>query len=230
MRLEDTKDWKAIKKSLSTASLVDVASEHKVNAGSIAAAIKRTGFEREAVRTHEALPPEPTAKRSRGPSKAHLLAPYENDLGKEPDAAIARKANVSTRTVASYRQRLNISGYNRWADETRKRTQKRRSAIDPFKQYVGVETDAEVGKRAGVTAQAVRNYRSKLGIGAAKRRSRKQLPNTEGGLSAWRVEFEHNGSEVSRVVAASSLDDALSTAREGGLGAVVAISRLGRML
>lgn len=230
MRLEETKGWKAIRKDLMSATLVDVAKLHEVNAGLIAAAIKRTGFTREAIRSHEDLPPEPSEGRKKGPSKAHLLEPYEELLGKEPDAAIARKAGVSTRTVATYRQRKQIPGYNRWLDDSRSRKQTRRSAIDPYKEFVGVETDAEVAKRAGVTAQAVRNYRSKLGIVAAKRRKRSGSESRLGTTDAWRVEFEGQTAVVARIVSAASLDEALSTSRSAGLGAVVGISKIGQML
>jgi len=230
MRLEDTSDWKAIKSALGRSSLVDVATTHGVNAGAIAAAIKRTGLERKPVMAHEDLPPEPVARKTKGPSKAHMLEPFVARLGKEPDAAIAKRANVSTRTVASFRSKLNISGYNRWTDTTRERTQKRRSAIDPYKKHLGVETDAEVGKRAGVTAQAVRNYRSKLGIAAANRRRGPKGMASSSRQSAWRVEFDASGGSVARVVTAETLDDALTRSRAAGLGQVVAIARLGQVL
>ncbi|MFT5458209.1 MAG: hypothetical protein ACI9K2_004714, partial [Myxococcota bacterium] len=157
-------------------SILGLAREFSVPAGQIAAALKRTGkTRRPRGATPEALPPEPeeAAQDSRAGSKSHLVEAYGHMLGKVPDAEVAKLAKVSTRTVAAYRARHKIVGYDRWSDPKRERKQNRGSRIDPFRELVGVKPDSEVAKLAGVSPQAVRNFRAKNGIPAPGRAASK---------------------------------------------------------
>ena len=168
--LENTPVWVELEPQLDKLPLLELAKTYDVQAGQIAAALKRTGRKRQVRGEGEgALPPEPEeAAASKSGSKSHLVEEHKELLGKVPDAEVAQLANVSTRTVAAYRARNKIPGYDRWADPQRERKQRRGSRIDPFRDLVGVEPDAEVAKKAGVSPQAVRNYRSKNKIPAPK--------------------------------------------------------------
>lgn len=234
--LENTEVWVSMQSDLNQMSLVDVASKYEVKAGSIAAAMRRTGTKRQ-VRVHDGmgLPPEPdeAADASGVASKQHLIEPYKDALGHEADSVIAKKAGVSARTVAAYRKRLQIPGYNRWADPERSRTQKRRSKLDPYRDMVGTVTDAAMAKKAKVSIQAVRNYRVKHGIpssrsrgGAAAQNARTPSRKSSAGVGeeiAWRITFE--GREV-RVGFASSLSEVIERAAASGLGDITQVERL----
>ena len=240
--LENTEVWTSVQADLNRMSLVEVAAKYEVKAGSIAAAMRRTGTKRQ-VRVQEdlALPPEPDDTRGSGSaSKQHLMEPYKALLGNESDSAIAKKAGVSARTVAAYRMRLNIPGYNRWSDPKRSRTQKRRSKLDPFRDVVGTVTDAAVAKKAKVSIQAVRNYRVKHGIPSSRSRARVSQKSGEaarpvatGGKSpetAWKISFEGvNGQEV-RIGFAASLGEVIERAAASGLGEIIQIEKLGLRL
>jgi hypothetical protein len=240
--LENTEVWMSVQADLNRMSLVEVAAKHGVKAGSIAAAMRRTGTQRQ-VRIEEdvALPPEPEdAGGSGSASKQHLMEPYRGLLGKESDSVIAKKAGVSARTVAAYRMRLKIPGYNRWSDPKRSRTQKRRSKLDPFRDLVGTVTDATVAKKANVSIQAVRNYRVKHGIPSSRSRARTvQKSGAEvrhvstvgqGTETAWKISFEGPRGQEVRIGFAASLGEVIERAAVSGLGEIIQIEKLGLRL
>ena len=240
--LENTELWVAVQADLNRMSLVEVAAKYEVKAGSIASAMRRTGTTRQ-VRVQEdlGLPPEPEESQGSGSaSKQHLMEPYRDMLGKESDSAIARKAGVSARTVAAYRMRLKIPGYNRWSDPKRARTQKRRSKLDPFHDLVGTVTDAAVARKAGVSIQAVRNYRVKHGIPSSRSRARSGPKSVvavqqvsaggTGNETAWKISFEGpQGLEV-RIGFSVSLGEVVERAHACGLGEIIQIEKLGLRL
>ena len=241
--LENTEVWVSMQSDLNQMSLVDVASKYAIKAGSIAAAMRRTGTKRQ-VRVHDGmgLPPEPdeAGDVSGVASKQHLMEPYKDLLGKESDSVIAKKAGVSARTVAAYRKRLKISGYNRWADPGRVRTQKRRSKLDPYRDMVGTVTDAAMAKKAKVSIQAVRNYRVKHGIPSSRSRGRADaqkapaLPRTStvssGEEIAWKITFEGSQGRQVRVGFARGLAEVIERADAAGLGDITQVERLARRL
>ncbi|MEZ4319704.1 MAG: hypothetical protein R3F61_19465 [Myxococcota bacterium] len=117
----------------------------------------------------DALPPE--AGETRPGSKDDRIEPYREMLGSVPDSDVAKKAGVSVRTIASFRSRNQISGYKGRATP-RKERKPRRSRIDPFAELVGKVPDRVVAEKAGVTLNAVRNYRAARGITSSRQRSR----------------------------------------------------------
>jgi len=240
MRKIETNDWwPQLVELKDELSLRELAERFGVTPGAVSAALKRNGIERKPAppgprsRRKQALPPEPGEVGGvGGRSKSHLIEPYEELLGKRPDGEIAKKAGVSVRTVANYRSRKGIGGYS--GPKRRGKDRKpRRSKIDPFRELLGQVPDRVVAEKAGVSLNAVRNYRVKRGI-AARGRGRPpagtvpppgQVPTTVSGTVAWKV---HLGSGEVVAVAASSLSDAATRAQ--ALGDVVSLERVGRLV
>jgi len=147
-------------------------------------------------------------------------------LGTVPDADVAKKAGVSVRTIASFRARHGIPGYSGPRRPSKNR-RPRTSRIDPYQSLLGTVPDRVVAERAGVSLNAVRNYRVKRGIQAARRRSghavdavvvTEPLENGEllSGAQAWKVTIVQNGKEQARVVVASTLVEAATRAAQSG--------------
>ena len=263
--LENTSGGLDLEPKLDTHSIVALSKEYAVPAGQIAAAVKRTGRKR-VVRSPsgEELPPEPeessTGQRAakgaartgarRGGAKSRILEEHRALLGTVADAEVARITGVSPRTVATFRARHGSPGYQRWSDANRDRSQKRPSRIDPFVEHVGNAPDVEVAAMAGVTPQAVRNYRKKNGIAAPTRRSRRAArapspsraappapkpertaPSSTAELAVggfgWLVTFS---SGERRIVSAPTATTLIARASAAGLGSVTAIERLDPML
>lgn len=165
--LENEPWWKDLLGKKDTHSLRDLASEFNTTPGAISLALKMTGTARKP--RGESLPPEPTEPARQG-SKDRLIEPHLKLLGTVPDAEVARRAGVSVRTIASYRARNQISGYKgRSVPTYRKR---RRSRIDPYAEIVGKVPDRVVAEKAGVTLNAVRNYRATRGITSSRQRKK----------------------------------------------------------
>jgi len=155
--------------------------------------------------------------------------PFLEELGKVPDADIADKAGVSVRTVASFRSRHDIAGYS--GPRRRKSGRKRRaSRVDPFADLLGTVPDRVVAEKAGVSLNAVRNYRVKHGIPAAGRGRPKAgtVPppgassTTNQGDVAWQVML---ASGESVAVIAKDLVGAAEVAKR--VGSVAEIRRVG---
>ncbi|MCB9676847.1 MAG: hypothetical protein H6737_17160 [Alphaproteobacteria bacterium] len=167
MGLESKPWWKDLLARKDTMSLRDLAAEFQTTPGAISLALKRTNTSR--VPQGEALPPE--AGDPRPGSKDEKIEPYREMLGSVPDAEVAKKAGVSVRTIASYRSRNQIEGY-RGRSAPRKERKPRRSKIDPFADLVGTVPDRVIAEKAGVTLNAVRNYRAARGITSSRQRAR----------------------------------------------------------
>ena len=106
-----------------------------------------------------------SASDSRKGSKDALIMAHIAKVGNMPDSRLAAEIGVDGRTIASFRKRNNISVYRVTKDKGRViKTRKRRSKIDPYLDMVGSNPDRSVAEAAGVTINAVRNYRKKNGI------------------------------------------------------------------
>ena len=114
-----------------------------------------------------------------------------------------------------------------------------RSRVAAFIDDLGVISDAEIAKRAGVTSAAVHQYRTRLGVSRAPRtgpaegveRARAVVAAADPRLvspeeaHAWRVAFVGPGVEVTRIVVATSVAAAGELASRWG--EVLRIERLG---
>lgn len=226
MPLEHTDAWSQILDLKDELTLKQIGDRFKVSPGEVSAAFSRTrtrwgplpGMQPAA---EDELPPEPgeevavAASESdlapaRPGSKDPLILAYMDLLGRRPDAEVAERAGVSVRTVASFRARHGIAGY---AGPRRKaaRPRKRRSKIDPHVELVGKMSDQEVAERAGVTLNAVRNYRQKHGIAAP------DAGTSPPGLQAWRVVAERAGVTVRGIILARTPVEAALKAVAKGL-------------
>lgn len=252
MRKIETYDWwpelLALKDEL---SLRELAERFDVTPGAISAAFKRTGTTRKpappgprALRKRRDedggdLPPEPgdgddlyedgeEPPRPRPGSKdTHILDNYDL-LGEVPDAEVARRAGVSVRTIASFRARHNIPGYS-GPRRTSSSRGPRLSKIDPFSDLLGKVPDRVVAERAGVSLNAVRNYRVKRGIPAAGRTATlTPVPST--GAKAWKVTIRTGQVDAERVVVADGLVQAATLAEQASPGQVVGIHLVGDVL
>lgn len=167
MGLENEPWWDELVQKKDSHSLRELADTFGVSAGAISLALKRTNTSKVPQGTEPVAPPSAT---NRPGSKDFLLEPMLDQLGSVPDADIAKSAGVSVRTVASYRARNNIAGYTgRSAPSQRRR---RRSKIDPFVDLLGTVPDRVVAEKAGVTLNAVRNYRANRGIVSARQQAK----------------------------------------------------------
>jgi len=252
MRRIETNDWwpelVGLKDEL---SLRELAEKFKVTPGAISAAFKREGITRRPAppgprarrkpRASDELPPEPgeasAAPEPRPGSKDAQIEPHRHLLGKVPDPEVAELAGVAQRTIAHYRKMRGIPGYSG------PRTTKaggRKSKIDAYQHLLGVEHDRVVAMKAGVTINAVRNYRTKRGIPAATGRPSAETPRsavprssesngaapTPNGVhlaAAWLGVAGEGEARQQRVVVADSITDAARQAEAAGLGHVISL-------
>ena len=245
-RLEQEEWWDDLVSLKDELSLRELSERFKVTPSAISNALRRNRLERRpapsgprayrAVRTKSMyrisndVPPTSTPEPLIRPgSKDSLLQPAFHLLGKLPDAEIAERCGVSIRTVASYRARHNIAGYSGPRKRQTPTKKVHQSKIDAFANLIGIESDKEIARRAGVTLNAVRHYRMTRGIiqaGAANRpvdTSSRSL----GTVYGWMVRFEKGGASQQRVVTGDSLETVAQRAKAAGLGAVIGIERLG---
>ncbi len=187
--------------------------------------------------------PSATEGKAQGRGTDQRIRHYVDLLGTRPDGEIAAKAGVSVRAVSDYRTREGIKGYT--GPKRRGKDRKpRRSKIDPFREQLGQVPDRVVAEMAGVSLNAVRNYRVKRGI-AARGRGRPKAgtvpppgqanapvpvaaspPVAPSGTSmVWKVRLG-DGDVVA--VAATSL--ALAATRAEALGDVVSMEKVGRLV
>ncbi|MCB9791915.1 MAG: hypothetical protein H6741_04235 [Alphaproteobacteria bacterium] len=132
-------------------------------------------------------PPPPPAPRGRAANTARKIEPYIDMLGTVPDSEIASLAGLSAQTVARFRRDRGVDAFRGRgsgkeeaapaptpvADTSDAGESKRggRSKVAPFADQLGVLSDAEIADKAGVTVNAVRNYRNRKGIPAPSRAS-----------------------------------------------------------
>ncbi len=240
MRRIETFDWwpdlLALKDEL---SLRELANRFEVTPGAISAAFKRTGTARKPAppgpralrkrrKSVDSLPPE-AGENGTGPrpgSKDQLIENHQHLLGVVPDSDVAKKAGVSVRTVASYRSRNGVPGYTGPRRPSAKR-RPRTSRIDPFQKLLGTVPDRVVAEQAGVSLNAVRNYRVKRGIQAARRRTADETvapqpakadAETMTGAQAWRVTIANGPGVQERVVVANDMVEAATRATQSANG------------
>lgn len=163
-----------------------------------------------------------------GSKDAQILEHWDL-LGQVPDREVAEKADVSVRTIASFRARHDIAAYS---GPRRRSARKRRSRIDPYEHLLGKVADRVVAEKAQVSLNAVRNYRARRGIPAA-RRAATETPAAEG-QQAFRVSILVGEREIERVVLADDLVDAARAgaraARTDVGGELVAVRWVGALL
>jgi len=248
-RIETFDWWPQLVRMKDELSLRELAEKFEVTPGAISAAFKRTGLARKPAPPgprarrrgrgdDETLPPEPGEDLSARPgSKDHRILPHAHLLGSVPDADVADKAGVSVRTIASFRARNLIAGY--------KGPRRRRSAIrtgrgskvDAFVHLLGKVPDRVVAEQAGVSLNAVRAYRTRMGISAAGRGRPPGvrddtsylalLGGNGGGAGAWKVVASIGDTRLVRVVVARSAADAAARAEAAALGQVVSLEFIG---
>ncbi|MEO0602943.1 MAG: hypothetical protein AAF211_15995, partial [Myxococcota bacterium] len=186
------------------------------------------------------LPPEPGEASSASPeprpgSKDALIEPHRHLLGKVPDPEVAELAGVAQRTIAHYRKLRGIPGYS---GPRSNKGGGRKSKIDAFQHLLGVAHDREVAMKAGVTVNAVRNYRTKRGIAAAPPRASGDAPavvaraNGTNGVhsAAWLVVVGEGDISEQRVVVANSVSDAARQAEAAGIGRVVSLKYVAQLV
>jgi len=248
-RIETFDWWPQLVRMKDELSLRELAEKFEVTPGAISAAFKRTGLAR------KPAPPGPRARRrgrgsdatfppeagddlsARPGSKDHRILAHAHLLGRVPDADIAEKAGVSVRTIASFRARNLIAGY--------KGPRRRRSAIragrgskvDAYMHLLGKVPDRVVAEQAGVSLNAVRAYRTRMGIAAAGRgrppgarddaTGSVLLTGNGFGSGAWKVVASLGDTRLVRVVVAKSAADAAVRAEAAALGQVVSLEFIG---
>ncbi len=254
-RLETFEWWPELVALKDELSLRELSQKFDVTPGAISAALKREGISRKAAppgpRIHrkrkravaDDLPPEAGEDLigeegdARPGSKDALVLAHRELLGNLPDREVADLAGVSVRTIASFRARHNIPAFTGPKRVTARR--RRGSKIEPFEQLLGKSSDAEVAKLAGVTANAVRNHRARLGVSAPSAAKKESVAPTRVRASgaaqhAWRVVIQTDNKEIARVVLADSVVEAAQSAsNHAGThlpGRVVSLSWVGEVL
>ena len=174
---------------------------------------------------------------------------HVNDLGRLPDRTFATQKGVPVEAVVKARERLGIGEFEEPAKEAAPR-RKGRSKLDPFREYIGVLSDSEVAKRAGLTRSAVQMYRRNHNIPAASppggRAAQPRAPARDAAIApksvasqadvtsasgkryAWLVRYETPSGEQKRVAVAA--DAASACAVAGTIGDVVGVERLAEAL
>lgn len=169
MGLEQEPWWDDLVAKKDTHSLRELAEEFGVSAGAISLALKKTNTSK-VPQGGSDMSDDTDTPASRPGSKDHLIEPLLDQLGQVSDAEVARKAGVSVRTVASYRARNQIGGYKGRGAPGKKR--RRKSKIDPYYEMLGKVPDRVIAEKAGVTLNAVRNYRANRGIISSRQRTK----------------------------------------------------------
>lgn len=245
-KLETYEWWPELVSLKDELSLRELGERFDVTPGAIMNALRRNGIERKPAppgpRAHRKrsksanLPPEPGDGAARPGSKDAQIEAHKDLLGTVPDRVVAEKAGVSLRTVAAYRARHDIDGYK---GPRKSSGRKRKSKIDPFADIVGTVPDRVVAEQAGVSVNAVRNWRRNRGVPAVGR-GRPPATSTAtpsastsdairvtvaGGDVAWKVTL---GSGRSGVVVGQDLMDAAQKAQR--VGDVTSMERIGAVL
>lgn len=224
-------------------SLRELADHLGVPVSQLVAELRQRGVGRQGASATPAPEPRSTpparAPSRRSGSKDVQIEAYFHLLGKVPDSEVARMSGVSVRTVASYRARNDIGGY----DGPRRRPPPRgdrRSKVGAYDDLLGLVPDRVVAQIAGMSLGAVRNYRVKKGIAPAGRMRMAEIDRilaahraggpraaapTEG--VAWQVLFD--GDDTPVVVLAADLASAVVEAERLAVthGPVRGLERLG---
>ena len=193
------------------------------------------------------LPPEPAPAAPRREvvrrpkaTPSDTLDSYRDQLGNVPDDEIARLAGVSRGTVGEYRRKHGIGAYRgylfakgvggpgRKADSTA--NAKLLSRIGDFEHLLGVEPDAAVAAKAGVTRAAVSAWRKKHGIAplhprtdtpptSSKRRGRPPKVENQSKVEAFRDKVGNMADGDVAALAGVSRDAVVDYRRKHGIPA-----------
>lgn len=252
-KLESHAYWQEMVSLKDELSLRELSERFGATPGAIMNAFRRNGIQRMDAppgprkhRKNKPLPPEPGEARS----VADQLGDHAALLGKVPDIEVAKKAGVSLRAVSAFRESKGIAGFGGGKAASKARATKgkaakearrpgRKSKIDAFAAEVGTTTDRNIAEKAGVTINAVRNWRRQHKIAAfsgdlasvvsaapsapvVAAASRARAPS---GGYAWRVVLANGQSGV--VIGADIAEAASRAARAGD---AASIERLGAVL
>jgi len=128
----------------------------------------------------EPFQPElPAAEGTDSPAKASQGAatggrrskvdPFVDLLGTVPDSVVAAKAGVTINAVSNYRRRRNIAAFEPGPATSAGPAEasgsgRKPSKIEPFHDELGTVPDRVIAEKAGVSMNAVSNYRRRRGI------------------------------------------------------------------
>lgn len=176
--LEQRSDWKEMVDAAASQRLVEVAAAFDVPVVDLVTALRRAGIEREAVRSPEPTPsaPAPKARAPKRGRRTSRVDAYASLVGQVPDRVVAERAGVTIGAVRNWRVARGIPAAGRLAlppepgdvaealaapaaAAVPRRRPGRRSRIDPFRDEVGQVPDRVIAEKAGVTVNAVANYR-----------------------------------------------------------------------
>jgi hypothetical protein len=167
--------------------------------------------------------PAAVAKSARHSANDALIAPHAQLLGTVADGVLAKQLGIPTNAVSSYRKRHE---YRVVGVQARGRGRPRGSRLDEFRDIVGFLRDAEVARRSGMTREAVRLYRKRLGIPSALERHGAAV--RLGTTWAWKISVLVGGEEVVRY--ALTEDAGAAAALGEQVGEVVGVERVGEGL
>jgi transcriptional regulator with XRE-family HTH domain len=154
-------------------TLRELADHLGISVGMLTSEMKRAGVARR-VRVSVPEPGERDSANRRNGSKDGNIEQFFHLLGRVPDSEVARLAEVSVRTVASYRSRNDINGYKGPRRRPAPRG-RRESKLEDFKEMLGKLPDRVVADEAGMSLGAVRNYRIKHDIEPAGRMRKSEI-------------------------------------------------------
>lgn len=254
-KLETQPYWAELVSHKDELSLRELSERFGATPGAIMNAFRRNGIKRQDAppgprkhRKNKPLPPEPGES---GAAVTAQLGDHARLLGTVPDIEVAKKSGLSLRTVSAYRVSQGIPGFAGKASASRSAGGKavtrqarapkkpgRKSKIDAFASEVGTTTDRVIATKAGVTINAVRNWRRVHKVpafagdvagatGAAPAPVAKAAARRGAGSAgyAWRVVLVGGASGI--VVAANIAEAAQQAA---GVGDAQSIERVGALL
>ncbi|TVQ90051.1 MAG: hypothetical protein EA397_13925 [Deltaproteobacteria bacterium] len=182
--------------------------------------------------------------KSRKGGKPSKIDAYFDLLGTVPDSQVAELAGVTVNAVSNYRRRRSIPAFDPSADGSSKgpakSTGRRRSKIEDYRELLGTVPDRVVAKKAGVTLNAVSNYRRRRNIpafdpseppaaGAPKAAAAASLSKVSASPSSGSKVFKVNRTDGSKVyVVAGSFVEAAQ--RLEGIEDVLGLTLLGDVL
>lgn len=181
MNVENMACWSEILAAKDDLTLRELSDRFGPTPGQISAALRRAGVARShdpTASASDALPPEPGESPALGRmTPNNPLDAFRDQLGKVPDAQVAAAAKVSLHAVANYRARHGIPAHRppskKAATAPAPKPASRRSRIDDHAHLLGTVPDRVVADKAGVSLNAVRNYRARRGIASSGRRTRR---------------------------------------------------------
>lgn len=200
--------------------------------------------------------PSPAPKRKKRPVSVEnaddVIALHVDQLGRAPDREVAAQIGATADAVRRFREKLGIGAFPETPSGAPSRAGARgKSKLDPYRHLVGVLSDSDVAKRAGLTRSAVQMFRRTHGIAAASlpggprsgatpspapaveraatpRPTSRSVAPSSGGSYAWLIRFSSPSGEKTRVALASDAAEACRAASASG--EVVSVERLAEAL